>query len=149
MAVAPAARASSNPITRVAAGVAAATQPLTSASTSATSAGVMGRPRLKSNRSRSALQSDPCWHVSGPRTRFSAACSRCVAVWCVRMRRRRPSSTVAVTASPTRSAPDRRVAAWTKRRPPAPFWTSRTSSSAPPAADCSRPRSPTWPPDSA
>lgn len=49
MAVAPAARAASSSISAVAVGEAAATQLLTSRSTSETSAGVTGRLRLKSN----------------------------------------------------------------------------------------------------
>mmetsp|Transcript_11542 Transcript_11542/g.28252 ORF Transcript_11542/g.28252 Transcript_11542/m.28252 type:complete len:297 (-) Transcript_11542:1871-2761(-) len=153
MAVAPAALASFSPMTCVTVGTACATHPLISRSTCATSAGVMPRLRLKSNLSLCASTSDPCWQVSGPSTALSADCSRWVAVWCARMRRRLPASTSATTACPTRSTPDCTSATCTHSRPPAAFLTSFTSSStsSPPGAPTtlSTPASPTWPPDSA
>lgn len=57
------------------------------------------RERLKSKRRRSAPTLEPCCDTSGPSTCFSAACSRCVAVWwaCILLRRLLSISAVTCT----------------------------------------------------
>ena len=55
------------------------------------------RGRLKSKRRRSGPTALPCCATLSPSTPRSAACSRCVAVWCARVRRRATASTAAVT----------------------------------------------------
>lgn len=57
------------------------------------------RGRLKSKRRRSGPTALPCCATPSPSTPRSAACSRCVAVWCARVRRRAAASTAAVTCS--------------------------------------------------
>ena len=57
------------------------------------SSGVTRLGMAKSKRSRSGATSEPFCATCGPSTRFSAACSRCVAEWLARVARRRSPST--------------------------------------------------------
>ena len=104
--IAPVFLASSIGSTRARVAAFASTSRLTSRSTSAISAAVIGWPCAKSKRVLSTSTSEPFCCTCGPRTSRSALCSRCVAEWLRMIARRWLVATAAVTASPIFSVPD-------------------------------------------
>ena len=144
-ATAPAALASSMPMTRVTTGLEAKICWLTRSSTALSCSEDRASKCVKSKRRCSGVTSEPAWETCSPRTCLRAASSRCVAVWLRRRKPRRSASSAAVTAAPTASVPSATCATWAYR----PLWflvsaTVRTT----PSAESS-PASPCWPPISA
>src|SRR5207244_1992765 len=91
-AMAPAASASFRSISRWVTGVLACTCSLTSSSTCSISRSLTAPPWEKSKRRWSGATSEPACDTCVPRTFRSAACNRCVPVWCWRSPWRRGES---------------------------------------------------------